>query len=71
MQITTAIKIAKEYLPDVTDDDLNCIIWGRTGFPSFWDVPKDGNTPEECFRKQFEKIKEDYKMWKKSKEIVK
>ena len=50
--MATAIEIAREYLPRLADEELDHVIWEYTGFPSFWNIPKDGNTPEECFRKQ-------------------
>ena len=53
----TAIEIAREYFPDVCDDDLDGIIWSYTGFPGFWNIPKDGNTPEECLRYQLKRLK--------------
>lgn len=28
------------------------IIWEETGYPTFWSIPTDGNTWEECFRTQ-------------------
>ena len=28
------------------------ILFGHTGFPSFWNVGVDGATPEACLRKQ-------------------
>ena len=48
----TALEIAKEYFPYETDEILDFIIWEKTGYPSFWNIPGDGATPEECFRKQ-------------------
>ena len=48
----TAMEIAKDYFPDFNEQQLDAIIYGETGFPSFWSIPYDGNTPEECFRKQ-------------------
>ena len=38
-----------EFLSDTT---LEYLLWEETGFPSFWWIPQDGNTPEECLRKQ-------------------
>ena len=48
----SAQQIAREYFPEATEEEIEFIIWGKTGFPSFWQIPKDGATPEECFRKQ-------------------
>lgn len=53
----TALDIAREYLPEMSDDDLNYVIWNHTGFPSFW-RPEDGKTPEECFRTQLKRFAE-------------
>ena len=47
-----AIVIAREYFPNKPDDFLGWVIWEKTGYPQFWNIPEDGNTPEECFRKQ-------------------
>ena len=48
--MATVMEIAREYFPDVSDDELNAIIWGHTGYPCFW--PDDTKTPEEHFRTQ-------------------
>jgi hypothetical protein len=42
-----AIEIAREYFPNISDTDLDCIIWGKTGFPCFFD-----GDPETVFRQQ-------------------
>ena len=44
--------IAKEYFPDADDETIERIIWNKTGYPQFWNIPEDGATPEACFRKQ-------------------
>ena len=49
--------IVKEYFPNISDEDMEHIIWSETGFPCFWKIPEDGNTPEECFRKQLMDLK--------------
>lgn len=36
----------------LSDDEVDYILWNRTGFPEYWDIPADGKTPEECCRKQ-------------------
>lgn len=46
--------IAREVFPNASDDELEHIVWGHTGFPVFWNIPTDGDTPEACFRKQLE-----------------
>ena len=55
--MTTALEIAREYFPNASDETLDSIIWSRTGFPEFWNIPEDGNTPEECLRKQLQDFK--------------
>jgi len=54
----TPIEIAREYFPDKDEDFLNYTIWEHTGFPSFWNIPEDGATPEDCLRKQLKKLSE-------------
>lgn len=56
-----AYKIAKEYFPNATDEFLEYVIWEKTGYPHFWNIPEDGASPEECFRKQLLKVEEDIK----------
>lgn len=46
----TAEEIAREYFPDASKRELEHVIWGRTGFPSFW--PEGYATAEEAFRAQ-------------------
>ena len=46
------IDIAREYFPNKPVKFLWFVIWEETGYPQFWNIPQDGNTPEECFRKQ-------------------
>jgi hypothetical protein len=48
----TLIDVIREYIPNVTEMEAEFIVWEKTGYPSFWDIPTDGQTPEECFRKQ-------------------
>jgi hypothetical protein len=52
----TPIEVAREeawfFRRTVTDEEADGIIWTFTGFPAFWNIPTDGDTPEECFRKQ-------------------
>lgn len=53
------IDLVREYFPDATDAEADSILWGKTGFPEFWNIPEDGNTPEECCRKQLQALKEE------------
>lgn len=52
----TALEIAKEVAKDfgieLSDQEADYVIWEQTGFPEFWNIPKDGNSPEECLRTQ-------------------
>lgn len=54
----TVGEIAREIFPNASDEFIEYVIWEETGFPEFWNIPKDGNTPEECFRKQLIDAKE-------------
>jgi len=54
----TAGDIIKEYFPNASDEECEFILWEHTGYPEFWNIPEDGNTPEECFRKQLQNFKE-------------
>lgn len=53
------LDIAREYFPDLDDRQLTDLIWHFTGFPHWWNIPKDGATPEECFRKQLAVLRDD------------
>ena len=55
----TALDIAKEYFPDLPDDALDFFIWECTGYPMFWEIGTDGNTPEECFRIELQRAKDE------------
>lgn len=57
----SALDVAREYFPRMSDDRLDCILWEHTGFPFFWNIPKDGKTPEECLRKQLADLKRKMK----------
>ena len=48
----SVIDVAREYFPNKPERYLWFVIWEETGYPQFWNIPQDGNTPEECFRKQ-------------------
>lgn len=54
----SAVDIARHYFPDADERLLEAIIWGGTGYPSFWHIPKDGATPELCFRHQLKYSRE-------------
>jgi hypothetical protein len=52
----TALEIVKDEASklgkQLDDDSAGYLLWNNTGFPSFWRIPEDGNTVEECIRKQ-------------------
>ena len=47
-----------EYFPEATDEQIDCILWGKTGFPCFFRLGEDGSTIEECCRKQLQEYKD-------------
>lgn len=49
-------ELVREYFPNASDDEVEHILWTHTGFPCFWNMPKDGNTPEECCRTQLKEL---------------
>ena len=57
----TIADVVREYFPGITDGCVEFIAWEHTGYPSFWSIPEDGNTPEECFRKQLQEYKDSIK----------
>ncbi len=48
-------EIVKEYFPDATDDEVEYILWEKTGFPCFFETADI----EACFRKQLEDLKKE------------
>ena len=54
----TIAEIVREYIPDASDELVEFVTWEKTGYPSFWCIPEDGETPEECFRKQVKEAAE-------------
>mgnify|MGYP001571155848 CR=1 FL=1 len=54
MLMDKALKITKEYFPNVTKEELDNILWEYTGFPGFWNIPEDGNT--RMFKQSIKKI---------------
>lgn len=47
----TVAQIVKEYFPRATKEEIDYIVWNETGFPGFWNIPEDGKTILQCFRK--------------------
>lgn len=56
-----AMEEAKKILPELTEDQLDGIIWSETSFPSFWRIPKDGWTGLQCFKNQLKEYAESLK----------
>lgn len=38
--------------------DMQRVLWELTGFPAFWNIPEDGETPEDCLRTRLREIAE-------------
>ena len=55
----TYAEIVREYFPSATDTQVDFILWEKTGFPEFWNIGVEGNTPEECLRKQLQDFKNE------------
>lgn len=53
--------VVREYFPDASDEVVEIIVWGHTGYPCFWSIPEDGASPLECFRKQLKEFQEELK----------
>lgn len=53
---------AKKFGITPKDEDIEFIVWEKTGYPSFW--PDQSKTPEENFRQQlrdyFSSLKKDH-----------
>lgn len=47
----------------ISREEADAIAWCHTGFPAFWNIPRDGNTGEECMRKQ---VREFFGNWRSS-----
>ncbi len=48
-------RVLNEYGLPTEENQVHNILWGETGFPWWWDIPKDGATPEECLRTQVQR----------------
>lgn len=53
----TPREYVKKHFPDAPDSVVENIIWGLTGFPYFWHLGKDGDTPYQCFTKQVREVR--------------
>lgn len=54
----TWVELVKEYFPAVSDEEADYILWEKTGFPTFWLIPENGNTVEECCGKRLQELKD-------------
>lgn len=50
----SAIEEARLYFPYEDDNELDWIIWSKTGFPAFW----HNGTPIQCFRRQLRQYRQ-------------
>jgi len=57
----TYAEVVREYFPDASDEGVNFILWEWTGFPGFWNIPRDGETIEACLRKQLRDFQKEVK----------
>jgi hypothetical protein len=48
--------VVEQELGPMTMLEARDIAWEFTGYPHFWNIPEDGATPEECFRKQLREL---------------
>jgi hypothetical protein len=51
-----AKKIPAWATTEIDNGFADYIMFEHTGFPSFWNIPEDGKTPEECARTQVKKF---------------
>jgi len=63
--MSTANYIAQAIFPFADDVRLDYIIWNRTGYPSFW-ATKEGESIEDCFRRQLMKYRDALKQYPES-----
>jgi hypothetical protein len=50
-------EVVLEYFPNADDTEIEDIIWGRTGYPSFWHFEEGETTVEDVFRRQLKNYK--------------
>ena len=55
---TTWADIVRRYFPTATDDEVHYILWEKTGYPTFWNIGKDGATAAECCATQVKRFKD-------------
>ena len=53
----TLYEVIQGYLPGISEQEADYILWNHTGYPRFWNIGVDGGTPEECLRSQLEKYR--------------
>lgn len=53
--------IVREFFPNASDAEVEFILWNKTSYPGFWNIPEDGWTPSQCLRSQLKKLKKSQK----------
>ena len=48
-------QVVREYFPDASDENIDSILWEKTGYPCFWET----DDTEACLRKQLQELKEE------------
>jgi hypothetical protein len=50
--------IILEFFPNASEEEIDFILWEKTSFPEFWNIPQDGWTAEQCLRTELKRLKE-------------
>ena len=59
--MATIKEVVLEYFPGASDEYIEYILWGHTGYPSFW----ESEDTEACLRKQLEAFKDEVRTCQK------
>lgn len=57
--MSAALEVAREYLPDRSDDELDHVLWTYTGFPEFFVLEPGETTTEPALRRQLKAYADD------------
>ena len=41
-------EVVRWHFPDATDEEVEYITWEKTGYPVFWNIPKEGDKEAAC-----------------------
>jgi hypothetical protein len=52
LEKVTIREYIRSYFPGESDAFIENILWGETGWPGFWNIPREGLTPRACFEMQ-------------------